>query len=346
MFLLIGGGSSLYGTLREADSSILQFLGTQLSHHEWNGLYFWDLIQPFFMFIVGVAIPFAVANRLKRGDSQKDINYHAVKRSLLLLLFGTWLAWRGAGHIVFRFQNVLAQLSVTYIIAYFIRNKSYTFQLVLSALILLLVDLAYRVFPVEGFNHPWTAFENLGAWVNNQIEGVNKASIWASLNALPTTAHTIWGVLCGKLIMSDRPAKEKIRIMLIAGIAGLLIGYSLDWLNITPIIKKIATMSFVFASGGWAVLALCFSYWLIDVRKSFLKGSRFFIYVGANSIFIYLFAQLGGHDILIKTFNPIFNIFFSWGGETLVNILNGLATWFSCWYICYWMYKKGIFIKI
>ena len=346
MFLLIGEGSRIYSTLREADSSVLKFIGTQFSHHQWNGLHFWDLIQPFFMFIVGVAIPFAVANRMKKGDSPKAITLHAIKRSLLLLLFGTWLAWRGPEHIVFRFQNVLAQLSVTYIIAYFLMKKSYTFQLAFTVIILVAVDIAYRIFPVEGFNHPWVAYENLGAWVNNKIEGVDKASIWASLNAIPTTAHTVWGVLCGKLIMSDKSVKEKIRIMLIAGIAGLVIGYSLEFLNITPIIKKIATMSFVFTSGGWAVLALCFSYWLIDVKKKFLGGSKFFIYVGANCIFIYLFCQLGCDDILIRTFNPIFKTFFSWGGEELVNILNGTAMWFSFWYICYWMYKKRIFIKI
>jgi len=298
------------------------------------------------MFIVGVAIPFAVANRLRKGDSSRAITLHAIRRSLLLLLFGTWLAWRGPELIVFRFQNVLAQLSVTYIIAYFLMKKSYTFQLAFTVFILVFVDIAYRIFPVEGFNHPWVSYENLGAWVNNKIEGVDKASIWASLNAIPTTAHTVWGVLCGKLIMSDKPVKEKIRIMIIAGIVGLVIGYSLEFLNITPIIKKIATMSFVFASGGWAILALCFSYWLIDVRKKFLGGSKFFIYVGANCIFIYLFCQLGGDDILIRIFNPIFKTFFSWGGEVLVNILNGTAMWLSSWYICYWMYKNRIFIKI
>ncbi|HOS73614.1 MAG TPA: DUF5009 domain-containing protein, partial [Bacteroidales bacterium] len=329
-----------------SDSAVFQFIGTQFSHHRWNGLHFWDLIQPFFMFIVGVAIPLAVSNRLKRGHSQKSITGHAIKRSLLLLLFGTWLAWIGPGKIVFRFQNVLAQLSVTYIIAYFLMKKSYSFQLIFSILLLIIVDLAYRFFPVEGFNHPWVAYENLGAWVNNKIEGVDKSSIWASLNALPTTAHTIWGVLCGKLLMSDKTHGEKIKIMVIAGVSGLVIGYSLDWLGITPIIKKIATMSFVFASGGWAVLALCFSYWLIDVKKKFRKGSMFFIYVGANCIFIYLFCQLGGDSILIRTFNPIFNTFFSWGGEKLVSMLNGTATWITCWYLCYWMYRNRIFIKI
>jgi len=78
----------------------------------------------------------------------------------------------------------------------------------------------------------------LGAWFNNKIEGVDKASEWATLNFISTTAHTVWGVLCGKLLMSDKPAKRKIQTLLIAGGAALIIGYSLDLLNITPIIKR------------------------------------------------------------------------------------------------------------
>ncbi len=84
------------------------------------------------MFIVGVAIPFAVANRLKKGYTLKTITQHAIKRSLLLLFFGWALYFVDAGKLVFRFQNVLAQLSVTYIVAFLIRNKSFKFQLIFT----------------------------------------------------------------------------------------------------------------------------------------------------------------------------------------------------------------------
>jgi len=251
MFLLVGESARLYEHFLEMNGVVMQFFGNQLSHHEWHGLHFWDLIQPFFMFIVGVAIPFAVANRLKKGDSEQKIFNHALKRSFLLLFFGWALYFISAGKLVFRFQNVLAQLSVTYLVAFLIMNKSFRFQLIFTLIILLLIDLAYRFFPVEGFNHPWVNFENLGAWFNNKIEGVEKASEWATLNFVSTTAHTVWGVLCGKLLMSDRSPGKKIQILAVAGVAALIIGYSLDLLNITPIIKKIATSSFVFASGGW-----------------------------------------------------------------------------------------------
>jgi len=328
MFLLIGESTRLYSHIDSIEGSkIMHFIGTQFSHHEWNGLHFWDLIQPFFMFIVGVAIPFAVANRIRKGNSYKQITLHAFKRSFLLLFLGWALYCIGPEKIVFRFQNVLAQLSVTYLVAFLIMRKSFSFQLIFTLIILLLTDLAYRFFPVENFNHPWVAYENLGAWMNNKIEGVDKASIWDSINAIPTIAHTVLGVLFGQLLMSNRTIKQKIQIMVIAGLAGLLIGYSLDFLHITPIIKKIATSSFVFASGGWSILALCFCYWLIDVKKKFAEGSRFFIIVGMNCIFIYLFFEVGGAEMVYRMFTPFTNSLFSWTGIVAVGIITSLFVW-------------------
>ena len=347
MFLLIGESTHIYDHISSIESSsVLRFIAIQLHHHEWHGLHFWDLIQPFFMFIVGVAIPFAVANRIKKGDSDKQILHHALKRSFLLLFLGWALYCIEPGEIGFRFQDVLAQLSVTYLVAFLVLRNSFSFQLILTLAILLLTDLAYRFFPVDGFNHPWEPYQNLGAWVNNKIEGVDQSSIWASLNAIPTIAHTVWGALFGKLLMSDQPVRKKIRIMLIAGLAGLIIGYSLDFLNITPIIKKIATSSFVFASGGLSILALCFSYWLIDVKKLFSKGSEFFIIVGKNCIFIYLFFEIGGAQFVSKIFSPFTKVLFSWGGDLTAEMMTSIAAWSSLWYICYWLYKNRIFIKI
>ena len=346
MFLLIGESTHLYDHLMSVNTGFTHFLGTELSHHEWHGLHFWDLIQPFFMFIVGVAIPFAIVNRKKKGATDRQIMNHAFKRSLLLLFIGWALYCVEPGKIVWRFQDVLAQMGVTYLVAFLIRNKSFTFQIVFTIVILILTDVAYRIFPVEGFNQPWVPFHNLGAWVNIKIEGVEKTSIWATLNAIPTIAHTVWGVLCGSLLMSNKPAAQKIKTLIIAGASALIIGYSLDLLNITPIIKKIATMSFVFASGGWAILGLCFAYWLIDVKKLFTKGSRMFIIVGMNCIFIYLFFSVGGAELVSRIWQPFTDVLFSWGGEVTANIMRSIAVWATLWYLCYWLYKNKLFIKI
>ncbi|HAM09090.1 MAG: DUF5009 domain-containing protein [Bacteroidetes bacterium GWE2_41_25] len=347
MFLLIGESTLLYEHLHEfGGTGVIHFFATQLSHHEWNGLRFWDLIQPFFMFIVGVAIPFAVTNRKKKGDSDRKILLHALKRSALLLFLGWAIYCIGPGKIVWRFQDVLAQLSVTYLVAFLIMNKSAKFQISFTLIILLLIDLAYRFFPVEGFNQAWVPYKNLGAWFNQMVEGTDKTSIWATLNFVSTTAHTVWGVLAGKLLMSDKPASERIKTLIIAGIICLAVGFGLDWLGITPIIKKIATSSFVFASAGWTLLALCFSYWLIDVKKKFIEGAKPFLIVGMNCIAIYVFFEVGGAALLYKIFTPFTTSLLTWAGILTVGIATSLIVWAAQWYMCYWLYKNKIFIKI
>ena len=347
MFILIIENTHLIRLFRSVEgSSILQFISTQFSHQRWEGIHFWDLIQPAFMFIVGVAIPFAVANRMKKGDSDSRILHHALKRSFILLLLGWWLYCIGPGEIVFRFQNVLAQLSVTYLVAFLIMKKSYRFQLIFSLAILLFIDLAYRYFPVAGFTNPWVDGENLGAWFNTLLQPESNGAGWATLNFVSTTAHTIWGVLCGMLLMSDKPAIKKIKILVIAGVSALILGYALHWLNVTPIIKKIATSSFVLSSGGYVILALALSYWLMDVKKLFPRFSKAFIIVGMNCIFIYMFNALGGSGILHEIFAPFTTTFFSWAGKFTVGLIQGSAVYISLWYICYWLYEKRLFIKI
>ncbi|GAJ20757.1 unnamed protein product, partial [marine sediment metagenome] len=90
MFLLIGEFTGLFTHLVDPSlkGGVFYFIGTQLHHHPWNGLRFWDLVQPFFMFIVGVAMPFSFAKRTERGDNYRKLLRHAIQRALLLLLLG------------------------------------------------------------------------------------------------------------------------------------------------------------------------------------------------------------------------------------------------------------------
>uniref|UniRef100_UPI0026159238 acyltransferase family protein n=1 Tax=uncultured Eudoraea sp. TaxID=1035614 RepID=UPI0026159238 len=288
MFLLIAEFSHLFATMvaPELEGTILYAIGKQFHHVKWEGLRFWDLIQPFFMFIVGVAMPLSFNKRIARGDSYKQVFKHALKRAFMLLVLGWALYCIDDGRIVFRFQNVLAQLSVTYIIAFLIMKKPTVFQLGLSVLLILSTEGLYRFFPLEGFNQAFVPGENFGAWFNILVAGQEDGGHWAMFNAIPTTAHTIWGVLAGRLLISDQSNKKKMQTLLVAGIIGLVIGYGLS--PVTPIIKRISTSTFVFASGGWSVLALALCYWLIDIKK-YQKGVLFFAIVGMNPLFIYLF---------------------------------------------------------
>src|SRR5690554_3260023 len=131
MFLLIAEFSNLFTHLvaPEFKGTIIYFIGTQLHHVAWEGLHFWDLIQPFFMFIVGVAMPLSFSKRLAKGDSYNQLTKHVIKRAFLMLVLGWALYCIEPGKIVFRFQNVLAQLSVTYLLAFLVIRKPVSIQI-------------------------------------------------------------------------------------------------------------------------------------------------------------------------------------------------------------------------
>ncbi len=345
MFLLISESARLFSLITSisAEGTFIFSIGEQFHHHPWNGLRFWDLIQPYFMFIVGVAMPYSFANRLKRGHSTTQVRNHIIKRALTLLFIGWALACVGRGELVPRFQNVLAQLSITYLLAYLVMNKSIKTQILFSLSLIAITELIYRGFWVEGFNHPFTPDQNFGTWLDTLYGGADLNGHWVSFNAIPTTAHTIWGVLCGQLLMSDKTAMQKLKILLIAGIIGVVAGYALN--PITPIIKRICTSSFILASGGWTILSLALSYWLIDIMKQ-KKWSLIFALVGMNPLFIYLFANVGGANFIEHIVHPFSFALFGWMGELTAKILTNSIVMFLLWYICYWLYKKKIFFRI
>jgi predicted acyltransferase len=345
MFLLIAEGPDLFKILvgPAFEGTIIASIGNQFHHHPWNGLRFWDLVQPFFMFIVGVAMPFSFAKRWDRGDSWTTTFRHALQRSFLLLLFGWALYCIGPGKLTFELWNVLAQLSFTYLVAFLMMRKSAKTQIIFTFCLLVITELLYRFWPVEGYNHAFVPDQNFGSWVDMLLMGKLSSGHWVAFNAVPTTAHTMWGVLAGQVLKSDRFDSQKIKILVIAGLIGIVVGYAMN--PLTPIIKRICTSSFVIVSGGWCLVALAFSYWLVDVKKVH-RVPKFFAIVGMNPLFIYLFNHTGGSHFLRQIVNPFTSGFLGWLGDIPSQIITALVVWFLLWYICFWLYRRRIFIKI
>lgn len=345
MLMLVGEFSGFFGTLinPSLDGTFISAIGRQLEHAEWIGLHFWDLIQPFFMFIVGVAMPFSMTRRWNSGDSWNKTFRHALSRSFLLLFLGWALYCISPGKITFHFTNVLAQLSVTYIIAFLLMQKAVKWQLLVSFLLILLSDLLYRFWSVEGFNQPFTPDQNFGTWFDLALTGSLSGGHWVAFNAIPTTAHTIWGVIAGMILMNEWKPARKVRAMLIAGIIGVVAGYAMS--SYIPIIKHICTSSFVIVSGGWSIIALAFSYWVIDVMK-IKKFTLFFAIVGMNPLFIYLFAHTGGQNWLKDIAKPFISALFGVFNELTVQMALTLTVWGMMWGICYFLYKNKLFIRL
>lgn len=349
MFLLVAEGTHLYHHLKDAlpETSFFYSVVQQFHHHPWNGLRFWDLIQPYFMFIVGVAMVWSLNKRWDRGDSWQDTFRYILIRCFILLLLGVGLHCGYSGHLVWELWNVLSQLSFTILVAFLIFRLPPRVQFLITILLLVVTELFYRLWPVTGFNEAFVQGKNFGAWMDLRLMGKINRGGWVAINALPTAAHTIWGVLAGTILRSSRRDYKKIRILAIWGLIALAVGYGLDWSGLTPIIKRICTTSFVIVSGGWCLLTLTFLFWLVDC-SGIKKWTAFFIIVGMNPIFIYLFSQTVGS----QWFNEFIHIFtggiFAWIRipESFSHILSALCVLTLEWGVCYWLYKRKIFIRI
>jgi predicted acyltransferase len=345
MFLLIGESTHLYELLRGTafNGTFLGFLGWQLEHHDWNGLRFWDLIQPFFMFIVGVAIPFSVAKRRAAGATWPALYKHALRRSLLLLAFGIGLYCISAGRMTFELWNVLAQLSVTYLVAFLLMRFPAAVQIGVSLVMIVVSETLYRLFAVPGFDQPFIPDHNFGSWVDMVLMGKLSGGHWVAFNAIPTSAHTIWGVVAGQWLAGRASSKKKVLYLLGAGAVAVVAGMLLD--PVTPIIKRICTSSFVIVSGGWALIALGVSYYMVDFRQ-WRRVPRFFTYVGMNALFIYIFCHTGATEWIKGILKPFTGFLFSWSGAIGIPVFTALCAWLALWGICYWLYRNRIFIKI
>jgi len=337
MFLLVSGYGQLFNPA--SSNQVVAAIGRQMDHANWQGLTAWDLIQPFFMFIVGAAMPFSFSRKWAKGESWNKSLQGVLKRSLLLLFLG----WLVSSETKSSFTNVLAQLSVTYLIAFLVMRQAIKWQVLVSVILIVLTDVIYRVWPIQGFNQPFTADHNFGSWFDVFLTGGLSEDRWVAFNAIPTTAHTIWGVIAGTILMNNYTPKKKVSILLVIGITGIIAGYALG--IYIPVIKRICTSSFIILSGGYAFVGLAISYLLIDVLN-FKKVAAFFAIVGMNPLFIYLFWHSGGRRVLMSLTQPVTNRLFGWISPDAITATTIIIVSGMMWYICYFLYKRKIFIKI
>jgi predicted acyltransferase len=343
MVLLALEAAGLYENLYDATGSRIW---TQFFHHPWNGLRFWDLIQPGFMFIAGTAMAFSLNKQWTQGKTWNQSFVKMLKRCGWLFFWGVLdYAVRPHG-LSFELWDVLTQLSFTLLVAFLIFNWSVYAQLAFSIGLLLLTEVLYRYTNIPGFDQPFTDQHNFGNYMDLVLMNKINGGGWVAINCIPTAAHTIWGALAGKLLMRETGPAMKIRTLLIAGIVGLIVGYAMDW-TVTPIIKRIATSSFTIASGGWCLVALAACYWWIDVRDH-RKYLKFFTIVGMNPIFIYLFFEIVGNRWFNEYVGAITNglmemIFVP---EHLMLIITSLVIFALEWGLCYFLYSKRIFFRL
>jgi predicted acyltransferase len=348
------------------------FLDHQLSHSTWIGCSLFDLIQPGFSFLVGVALPFSLARRIAVGQPQWRRTVHAFWRALLLIFLGVFLRSVGRAETFWTFKDTLSQIGLGYGFLYLLALRSGRVQWAALTVILISYWLLFALYPLPGqgfdWSHAGTSPDRLlpgfaghwslntnpawafDVWFLNLFPRVQPFAYandggYSTLNFIPTLGTMILGLLTGRILRSERSAPGKVRWLAAAGIMSLAAGWFLGVLDICPVVKRIWTPSWVLFSGGWCLLILAAFYLVIDVWNR--SGWAFPLkVVGMNSIAVYVMSWLCvgfiADALLCHLGHGVFEVF----GSAYEPLLLGAGVMLVEWLILWWMYRRKIFLRI
>ncbi len=345
MFWITGGTAILFGLGRVLQRPWFDRFLEQFDHVPWRGLHFYDLIWPLFMFIMGAAIPFSVANRRRKGATDGSLLSHALRRALIMFLLGTITQGNLLLFDLSEFRpcySVLHGLAAGYLLATIIALKVKEKWHVAAIGALLLVYWAMiMLIPVPGIGAGvLTPQGNVATYVDKLVLGRFHygENTWF-LSYLGFGASVLLGVLAGQILMTDLAGISKVYRLLGAGAVSLALG--LLWSLVFPVIKLLWTSSYVLIGGGFSFFVLALFYWVIDVR-GYRKWAFGFVVIGMNSIAVYFATQ-------VFDFRQVGNVFVghllprlgNWGG-----LVEAFAAFAVVWAVLYWMYRRKEFVRI
>lgn len=354
------------------ESAVWQALAYQTDHAAWRGCTLWDLIQPSFMFIVGVAVPYSVASRRAREARFGRLFGQALWRALALVALGLFLASTGRQTTNFSFAIVLAQIGLGYPLLWLLAWTRPRTQALAAAAILAGCWAAFACYPLppvgfdfqavgvpagwpllQGFEAHWQKNVNVAAafdgWFLNlfpqEKRFVFNAGGYQTLNFVPSLATMIIGLLAGGLFRSERSGRQKCAWLVAAGVAALALGTAWDVSGFCPIVKRIWTPSFAIFSAGWALLLLALFYAVID-----LAGHRRWAFplvvAGMNSIALYCMSQLLKpwlrERLKLHLGAGVFDLF----GARYAPMVEASFILLLLWLAAWWMYRRKMFLRI
>ena len=348
-----------------------------LEHAAWNGCTPTDLVFPFFMFVMGVAMLisyrkydykltaqtfgklcyrllmiFAIAyglsliSRLLRGIYADDfVEYMKgwLPNMRIMGVFprlGLVSFFGGLLLLTFKPKNapwVAAVLLVGYCI---LIGVTHSFELTQDN-ILARVDLA-----VLGDSHIYHLTNAAGERIALDPEGL--------LSTIPCFAHVLIGAYAGKLILEGQTLWDKVNRLFIMGSIILMVGFLLDYAF--PINKSMWSASYVLVTCGLASLLLALLIWIIDICGK-KRWSVFFESFGANPLFIYCLSALFVYVMGAIRFEYNGGMCNPWSfyykycmvplfGDTLGSLMSALTLVGLMWCIAHPLYRKRIYIKI
>jgi predicted acyltransferase len=331
-------------------------ISNQLHHSVWNGFTFYDLIFPLFIFIAGISMPFSFGRQmdqaLDKTVTKRRIYRSLIKRTLILILLG--MVVNGALQLNryenTRFASVLGRIAIScFFAAIILLNFRLREQIILFLVLLIGYWAAMMLIPVPGYGAGLLTPEgNLAAYIDRiMLPGKLHRGVYdpeGLLTTIPAIGSAMLGVFTGQFLYRKPEKRRNLRTTLVLFSSGIiLIVAGWLWGLIFPINKNLWSSSYVIYAGGWSLLLFAFFYWIIDVT-GFKKWSLPFVWIGTNSILIYMAA----HGVV----NFEYTSTFLFGG--LINQANGpwhpALLWTGIMMIqltaLYLLYKKKWFLKL
>jgi len=168
---------------------------------------------------------------------------------------------------------------------------------------------------------------------------------YATLSFIPTLGTMLLGLIAGELLRSQRTSTSKVRWLAVAGLTGLLGGAALGYLGVCPVAKRIWTPAWTLFSGGWCCLFLAAFYWMMDV-KGWRRWAFPLVVIGMNSIAAYCMDHLFGDFIYRNLTTNLGTNLFDVLGRPYGPLLHGALALAVAWLLLFWMYRRGIFLRI
>lgn len=318
-------GITMAGMVLVNNAGDWEHVYTPLEHSKWDGCTPTDLVFPFFLFIVGVAIPFSLASRRQKlamqGNTAEEQNraliLSIVRRSAILFALGVAIfaipvSFR-PGQLsmgilnpgALRIPGVLQRIALCYLAAALLTAfAGWRVRALIAVGLLLIYTCLMRFVPVPGYGPGvLTADGSLASYLDRLIFGHHtykpNYDPEGLLSTLPAIVTALIGTFIGQWLRTNKSAMEKAATIFAFGVVGALLGYLTNGL-LLPINKALWTPSYVLLAGGFAMLGFALCYWIIDVHGHDRWAIAFTI-LGMNAIGVYVFASvLGRITLMIK----------------------------------------------
>lgn len=349
MFWIMGAEEIFHALFKATGSPFWGAIANELTHPDWNGFHFYDLIFPLFLFIAGVATPYSVGRELEKGKTKQQVSLRVIRRGLILVLLGiianNGLQIKPLADI--RFGSVLGRIGLAYLFA----NIIYIYckekiQIVFFFVILIGYWLLLKFTSAPGFPKGDLTMEgNFVSYVDRLLLpghlylGIHDPE--GIMSTIPAISTGLLGIMTGNFLKKN--PMDPVKKTLWMAVTGLVfIGLAHLWDLDFPINKNLWSSSFVLNVGGYSLILLAIFYFIIDI-KGYKKWAFFFKVIGMNSILIYMSERFinWGHtnDALFK-----------WLGQIIGNPYNivVMAITFVLlkWFTLYFLYKKKVFLRV